>query len=176
MARWGPELSLAESLPNALTIFLPSGHQNNKKALERKQHEMFYRDLSGKVHCVLKEDVFYFFSYEGDTFKFSSVVDIILKCVLLSVEEHVTSGHTDFATEKSLESSKKASRLPLIFLAKRPSARVPTEPSEARVLRAARRTPFPPCPCLASTYSPCFGLSAPRIHGSEERRITKPTS
>lgn len=37
----------------------------------------------------------------------SSVVDIILKTIS---EEHVTFGHTDFTTEKSLENFKKASR------------------------------------------------------------------
>lgn len=57
------------------------------------------------------------------TSKFSSVMDIILKNALLSFKELVTFAHTDFATEKSLDSAKKASRLYyLIFLAKRPSA------------------------------------------------------
>lgn len=71
---------------------------------------MFYKVILLQVHCILKKDVFYYFSYKCDTLKFSSVAHTIFKNVLLSVEEHVTLGHTDFTTEKSLESSKKASR------------------------------------------------------------------
>lgn len=88
-------------------MFLPFEHQDNTKPIERKQHKIFYNVLSGKVHCILKKDVGYYFFYEDDTFKFS-FVDVIVKNVLLSVEKHVTFGHTDFAPEKSLGSSKKA--------------------------------------------------------------------
>lgn len=96
-----------------------------------------------------------------------------LKNVLLSVEEHVTLGHTDFSTK--LESSKKASRSSsLIFLAKKTLAPLSPQPTEIRVLRVTRRTIFPLCPYLASTYSWCISLSAPWIRGSE-KRITEPT-
>lgn len=101
-------------------------------------------------------------------------MDIILKNILLSVEEHVTFGHTDFSTEKSLEGSKKASSLSLIFLAKKTLAPLSPQPTEIRVLRVTRRTIFPPRPYLASAYSWCISLSAPWIRGSE-KRITNPT-
>lgn len=90
------------------------------------------------------------------------------------VEEQVAFGHADFATEKSLESSKKTSRLSLISSAESTSAPLSTQPTEGRVLWVAWRTIFPPPrSCLASAYSWCISLSAPRIRGSE-KTITKP--
>lgn len=97
-------------------------------------------------------------------------MDNLKKNVLLSIEEHVTFGHTDFSTK--LESSKKASRSSLIFLAKKTLAPLSPQPTEIGVLRVTRRTIFPPAPALQART---LGASVSQHRGFAGLRRESPT-